>query len=671
MAKNVETITKEKIKADLEKQIAKKLSQLNETDLEELFAIHEQQRKVKQPKDELEGQFSFEAISQTDESDESQEIKPSPDTDFETRVEKLYKEYDVFEQEKIEEEAAEGEVAKTRLGEAAQAAKQKTVKIAQAVKHKTAKAVQAVRRKADERKAAKQTEPLSPNQRAVKYLFLLYKRRFVRSEKKAAASMADLITRIDERNDEIAKKTTRMVRRSNLRFYLARKWADVNKKKLLLILLVIVSTSIGAAALFNTLTAYAYAYNGRTLGMVKNQEDVLKILEVVSEQLTREYGMEIDIDKDQDITFERVLSIHKEIDDMQDVLNRLTYMQDMNAKAYAIYIDGKRVAILDTESGAEKILQRVKDQYTTKSEDMKVDLERVDFAEKVELRQLDTQLGRIQNPDDVMTKILTGAVEKKVHIVKKGETFSEIAKVYGLSQAELEESNPGINPARLNIDQEILLTQAVPMLTVQTIEVVTYLEEIPYDTIYENNANAFKGEQSVKVKGVNGKREVTTRIIKSNGFEVGKEELNSIILQTANSAVVSVGTKEPPPQQGTGKFSYPVRGRLTSKFGMRSGRMHYGIDLACSTGTRISASDGGTVTFAGYSGSYGYVVKINHGKNYETLYAHCSKLYVKKGDKVYKGQHIANVGNTGRSTGPHCHFEVHVNGVQKNPLNYL
>src|SRR5665648_911152 len=98
---------------------------------------------------------------------------------------------------------------------------------------------------------------------------------------------------------------------------------------------------------------------------------------------------------------------------------------------------------------------------------------------------------------------------------------------------------------------------------------------------------------------------------------------------------------------------------------------HRAIDLAISSGSKVRASDGGTVIYAGYSGSYGYVIRINHGGNRVTLYAHCSRLLVRAGEKVYQGQQIANSGSTGRSTGPHVHFEVIINGVQKNPLNYI
>ena len=115
----------------------------------------------------------------------------------------------------------------------------------------------------------------------------------------------------------------------------------------------------------------------------------------------------------------------------------------------------------------------------------------------------------------------------------------------------------------------------------------------------------------------------------------------------------------------------PTRGSISSRYGSRWGRMHWGLDIACRTGTPIKAADGGTVKSAGYNGAYGYMIEVNHGNGYVTRYAHCSKIYVKSGDKVYKGQTIGAVGSTGRSTGPHLHFEVLKNGVHQNPAKYL
>ena len=93
--------------------------------------------------------------------------------------------------------------------------------------------------------------------------------------------------------------------------------------------------------------------------------------------------------------------------------------------------------------------------------------------------------------------------------------------------------------------------------------------------------------------------------------------------------------------------------------------------IAGPDGTPVYAADGGTVTYSGWMGGYGYLVEINHGNGYVTRYGHNSSLTVSVGDHVYKGQQIARVGSTGNSTGNHCHFEVRYNGVARNPLNYL
>lgn len=118
----------------------------------------------------------------------------------------------------------------------------------------------------------------------------------------------------------------------------------------------------------------------------------------------------------------------------------------------------------------------------------------------------------------------------------------------------------------------------------------------------------------------------------------------------------------------------PISGVITSRFGAVSSirvNKHTGLDIGASTGTKIKACAGGTVTFSGYKGSYGYMVVVNHGNGVETYYGHCSKLYVSAGQQVNQGDVIAAVGNTGNSTGPHLHLEIRVNGVAYNPQNYL
>ncbi len=121
----------------------------------------------------------------------------------------------------------------------------------------------------------------------------------------------------------------------------------------------------------------------------------------------------------------------------------------------------------------------------------------------------------------------------------------------------------------------------------------------------------------------------------------------------------------------------PVNGWFTSKFGYRkspfTGRlvMHNGIDMAASLGTPIYATADGVVTYSGYDAGYGKLVSVDHGYGVLTRYGHISKLYAKIGQKVKQGDIIGEVGNTGRSTGPHVHYEVRVNGVPVDPLNYI
>jgi murein DD-endopeptidase MepM/ murein hydrolase activator NlpD len=121
----------------------------------------------------------------------------------------------------------------------------------------------------------------------------------------------------------------------------------------------------------------------------------------------------------------------------------------------------------------------------------------------------------------------------------------------------------------------------------------------------------------------------------------------------------------------------PSQGYITSGFGTRSdpftgGRAHHlGIDFSARTGDPVLAAAGGVVSFAGVKNGYGNVVEVDHGNGYTTLYGHNSRLIVRVGDIVRAGQQLAKAGSTGRSTGPHVHFEVHVNGRPVNPRQFL
>lgn len=122
---------------------------------------------------------------------------------------------------------------------------------------------------------------------------------------------------------------------------------------------------------------------------------------------------------------------------------------------------------------------------------------------------------------------------------------------------------------------------------------------------------------------------------------------------------------------GQGGCIWPTRGSVTSEFGSRWGRLHAGIDVAAPSGTPIKASKSGTVIFAGTMDGYGNTVIIDHGGGLTTLYGHQSRIASSDGEKVSQGDTIGYVGNTGRSTGPHLHFETRYSGSPRNPRSCL
>jgi lipoprotein NlpD len=118
-------------------------------------------------------------------------------------------------------------------------------------------------------------------------------------------------------------------------------------------------------------------------------------------------------------------------------------------------------------------------------------------------------------------------------------------------------------------------------------------------------------------------------------------------------------------------LAWPLKGVLYGRYGVRAGRRHDGIDIAAPEGTTVGAAAGGTVIFAGEQAGYGAIVIVRHEGGLVTLYAHNSRLLVDEGARVHTGEPIAKVGQTGRTTGPHLHFEVRDGTRPRNPLLYL
>lgn len=196
----------------------------------------------------------------------------------------------------------------------------------------------------------------------------------------------------------------------------------------------------------------------------------------------------------------------------------------------------------------------------------------------------------------------------------------------------------------------------------------------------ENILNSLK-EQYSENSNVNiGIRQVYTE---QNIETVQEEDAIQTVIKIANVKIEEITKQkqeEEKKKNGIGNINgvvianKPITGMITARFGENSrvrSSSHTGLDIATSTGTPIKVIASGTVVFAEEKGSYGKLVKVEHENGVQTWYAHCSKLYVKSGDKVSAGETIAAVGSTGNSTGSHLHLEIRINGTAVNPQKYL
>ena len=502
-------------------------------------------------------------------------------------------------------------------------------------------------------------------------------------EEKMATSEEELRALQEEREQQTAEareaaNTLRQVRLSRLansrlgRLQLKiNAFAERRKKELLVSLGAVLIAVVCTAGVFNHYTAYEYSYNGRNLGYVKNKEDVLQITDMVQKALTQDKDMTVVISARDDIDFKRVMTFNKDItlDDTDAVLKRLTYMGEINVKAYGIYINGEKVGAVESKQVAADALQDIKDKYKSKKKGTEI-VEAI-IVENVEVKKSNTPLRELQSERQLVNTLCTSGHKETLHTVVPGDTLADLAKSYNTTEDKLLEDNPSASPERLVVGSTIVVKQNAPVMTVKITEVRTYDKVVPFKTKKKKSDELYEDDEQVEQEGENGLTELTDRTVSVNGELVETKNLKSEIKKKPVKKIVVIGTKERPPTVGDGHYQWPVNGTVTSGFGGRWGRMHEGIDIGVPTGTPVYAADGGTVTTAGYTGAYGNLVCIDHQNGMETRYGHNSSLVVHVGDKVYKGQLIAYAGSTGRSTGPHCHFEIRVNGTAVNPLPYL
>lgn len=436
-----------------------------------------------------------------------------------------------------------------------------------------------------------------------------------------------------------------------------------------LLVLGVTLSSEGVPVLEPTYEGYTVMMDDQEIGIVEEQEIVRQMIEDIEKDLQDQYQENIVVD-DEHISFVEGEFKEKEspLTDLSVIEKRILRSIDYNVQAYAIEIEGQALVNVRSEEEALEILESIKEDFI----DEETEYDEIEFHEEVEIEETLVSLSEVEETETALRLLQNGTDEEKVHAVQEGETISEIAKQYGLTSEEIEQANSHLEDLHMiSIGDELNLVVPKPYITVRTVEYVEYTEEIDFETEYNDTDSLYEGDRKITQQGAIGEREISGYIIRENGRKVDLEIEEEKILSEPVTRIVARGTAKRPTTVATGAFSSPTRGRLTSRFGPRWGTMHNGIDVAGPTGTPIKSADAGRVEFAGYRGSYGNLVIINHENGYQTYYAHLNAINVSRGERVFKGAKVGSMGNTGRSTGPHLHFEVRKNGQPTNPLNFV
>lgn len=284
--------------------------------------------------------------------------------------------------------------------------------------------------------------------------------------------------------------------------------------------------------------------------------------------------------------------------------------------AYSVSLNGEDLGYVGDE---EEFKNEVNENILTPSES------NVAFVELDNVEYTFSLVSRSEVNEDEVMLALEQSAQNVYRVYEVADLNNEETKVYVNTMEEAEGIVSTLKEQYSEIEPDLVINQ-----------------------IYLDNADEVN-EETIKL----AKQELT------NSLQEELEEKQEIDSRTVNGIYLAV---------------VPVTGRITSRFGAVESirdHTHKGIDIAATRGTPILATASGTVTFAGWSSGYGYLVKIDHGNGVETYYGHCSKLYVSAGDTVEAGEQIAAVGSTGNSTGNHLHFEIRLDGKQVNPQTYV
>lgn len=416
----------------------------------------------------------------------------------------------------------------------------------------------------------------------------------------------------------------------------------------------------------NTDFCLALSYRGADLGVIEHASVYDEAASLARSRVTNE---------DDSFVVDRVPTLTLVVQDGKSPLDAnqvcdaiLRNSGDDIAEAVGLYVDGAFVGAMQDVDELSGVLDSLKEEQTQYDQDDPD--QRVEFVQDVKTEEGLFPISTVMDGKKLQNKLTHQTVVEKVYEVKSGDTFGRIAQRHDMTSSELKALNPHItNTNVLRIGDKLVVQRAQSFLQVKLVKTIRYTEVIDYktQTVYRNDKD--EGYSKTTTYGKEGSRDVVAEIVYVDGIETERAVVSTTVTKKPVTKVVEVGTRKIAPFY----WPVPVCHRVYQSY--HSG--HNAWDISSGgipvMGKPLLAVDSGTVIFAqvGWNGAYGNMVKIRHANGLVTLYAHMDAIHVREGQRVSRGQQIGTVGNSGRSTGPHLHFEVIRNGVRVNPSSYF
>ncbi len=425
--------------------------------------------------------------------------------------------------------------------------------------------------------------------------------------------------------------------------------------------------SIFGATLYLESIYHVVSVDGREIGVVDSKAEILEYIEELKETCRARKGMEVELQEQ--VSFEQEVRFGE--DENPGAVRQKLESLSFKSVAYSVEVNGEPLMLVKNRESLNKALKDLKEEYSGSG-----NLEHVDIREDINLIKTKAEPGEVKSAEEASQKLLGGKDRKEVHRISRGDTLSRISRQYEVPEEEINQANPGVDEYNLREGEELELVYEEPLLTVETVEKVKEKESVPFPVETVTSSDMLAMQREIKQSGEQGVKEVKYEVKYENGREVHRKKIAESVLEEPRKQVEKTGTATHP-SQSKGPFKWPVEGggRITQPFG----GAHRGVDIASSRGTPILAAyDGVVSSVREHFGSAGHVVTLRHNieaSTYYTVYMHNDVNLVSEGEKVSRGQTIARMGDTGRATGVHLHFEIRKGLDNRNasvdPLNYF